>query len=395
MQLSSPWPLAPSLYAVKRRRSMMMWTLGLVLVLVSLVMLVTPSVGLVSAIGSDFTLPSVSVSNGLPPNAFSPQPHDDGSGTEAGPGSGQSAHTGLSSASSLRQHGGVSRLRVLFILADEGLRGSSWMRGVHMAQAFRKLRSTGPVSSISAPIDNSRRTTPDKRQPAASTGPDESANPLASSVVDVELLSVAEYKRHYCDTEWWTTLPASLERVVAVFIKIHDHPAFEMLVTCVQRNARGRAVADVVDDWTSSMSRRTVLDAIIFGTESHARLSAFSTGNMRHACIIPHHHSNFEHLQVNATRPLRVVGTSSGPSQALGSHERAAVERWCAANGVQYRQHVFVEHMVNSDGSRMAWWRAAWLWLRAKLTGTLVTRLGDIVRAQSDRVSRNRCGKAY
>ena len=148
---------------------------------------------------------------------------------------------------------------------------------------------------------------------------------------------------------------------VVVFVKLHGHPLFPLMVEQAQR-VRAFAVLDVVDDWISRIHGTTLLDAIIFSNSLHVRYAKYHLNARRH-WIIPHHHSNFDHLknsQVLQSGLVRTVGTSSGPGQQMSTEYRHYIKQWAAFRGVRFVEHTFVEQILDANGQPVSTARSLW-----------------------------------
>ena len=165
---------------------------------------------------------------------------------------------------------------------------------------------------------------------------------------------------------------------LVVFVKLHHRRSFARVVRHVQA-AGAFAIADVVDDWHSPIPPLVRLDAIIFSNRLHADYELYRGSiNLDRRWIVPHHHSNFEHL-VRTPAPdnlIKTIGTSSGPAQRMPPHYRRVVRMWARLHNIRFKEHEFVE--VGSVLTR----------LRCDIMGTLAPRLNESVYKDNAHIHR-------
>lgn len=179
-------------------------------------------------------------------------------------------------------------------------------------------------------------------------------------------------------------------RDLVVMVKLHHRPSFGRLIKCAQA-AGAFAIADVVDDWHSPIPAPVKLDAIIFSNQLHARHELYqAAADPNRRWIVPHHHSNFEHLvHLNEQGILQTIGASSGPAQRMPHHYRRAVKHWAALHSIKFEEHEFVEELHDpASGRRMGVLGSALARLRCDITGTLAPRLNESVYEDNARVHR-------
>jgi len=208
----------------------------------------------------------------------------------------------------------LSPRSIVWVVARCGMSGSAWMRAIQLMNS----------ATIRGSVNNHRRV-------------------------------VSEYE--FLEREHRTLTAGD----VVVFVKLHGHPLFPVMVEQVQR-VRAFAVLDVVDDWVSRIRGTTLLDAIIFSNSLHVRYAKYHLNARRH-WIIPHHHSNFDHLknsQVLQSGLVRTVGTSSGPGQQMSTEYRHYIKQWAAFRGVRFVEHTFVEQILDARGRPLSTARSLW-----------------------------------